>query len=57
MKEFTVKLEGYDGDIYKYSAVSDIEIEDKKLKLKYGEDENVTHQLDYVEELLIKRNR
>ena len=56
MKEFTVKLEGYDGDIYKYEAVSGIEIKDEKLKLKYGADENVTHLLDYVEELLIKRN-
>ena len=57
MKEFTVKLEDYDGDIYKYSDVSEIEIKDKKLKIQYDAEKSVTHLLDYVEELLIKRNR
>lgn len=57
MKEFTVKLEGYDGDIYKYKTVSDIEIKDKKLKIQYDAEKSVTHLLDYVEELSIKRNR
>ena len=57
MKEFTVKLEDYDGNIYKYGDVSDIEIKDKKLKIEYGEDNDVTHLTDNLEEISIKRNR
>lgn len=57
MKEFTVKLEDYDGDIYKYSDVSEIELYNKRLKIKYGEDDKVTHLMNNLEEISIKRNR
>ena len=57
MKEFTVKVLDYDGDIYKYGDVSDVEIKDKKLKIEYGEDDGATFPMDYVEEISIKRNR
>lgn len=57
MKEFTVKVEDYDGDIYKYRDVSDVEIKDKKLNIEYGDGDNATHPMDYVEEISIKRNR
>jgi hypothetical protein len=57
MKEFTIKVLNYDGDIYKYRDVSDVEIKDKKLNIEYGEDENATHLMDHLDEVTIKRNR
>ena len=57
MKEFRIKLEDFDGDIYKYGDVSKIEIYENKLNIKYGEDENAIHLMNHVEEILIQRNR
>jgi hypothetical protein len=57
MTEFTIKLKDYDGDIYMYRDVIDFEFMYGKLRIKYGEGDIVTHHINNLEEISIKRNR